>query len=167
MIKPEQSAVFVKRWQVIQRKTKELDWKKTQFAKDLRAQFETDKQLIKWCEDELGMAGGVAQELILRAFAAPIVKDAATWQAVGGFTSVRQVFGLTKQLQARVVQSAVLQSKSIRSVMREQGLIAEPSYQKTDAEILAEFLVDLGVAKIPKSIQAIINKYVVAKLKAA
>jgi hypothetical protein len=162
MMKPDKNSQFVKRWQVIQRKTKELDWEKTQFAKDLRAQFDTDKQVIKWCEGELGMAAHVAQELILRSNAANVVKDAAQWQSVGGFSSVRQLVGLEKKQQVHVVQSAVLQNKSIRSVMRDQGLVAEPVNQKTDAEILAEFVAGMNI-KLPPNIQKILNKYVVAK----
>lgn len=166
MIKPGKTIEFTKRWQVIQRKKKELDWETTQFARELREQFDTDKQLIKWCDIELGLAEHVAQELVLRANVASVVKDATTWQSVGGFTSVRQVVGLTRQQQTDVVQSAVLQNKSVRAVMREQGLVAEPVHQKTDAEILAEFVLDLGI-KIPSSVQKVISKYIVAKSKAA
>jgi hypothetical protein len=165
-MKSEKTMEFVKRWQVIQRKSKDLDWEKTSFAKDLRSQFETDKALIKWCDTELGMAEHVAQELILRANAADVVKDAATWQSVGGFTSVRQLVGLTKQQQVHVVQGAMLQNKPIRSVMREQGLLPEPAHQRSDAEILAEFVATLSV-KIPANVQKIINKYIVVKSRAA
>lgn len=60
----------------------------------------------------------------------------------------------------------MLQNKPIRAVMREQGLLAEPAHQRSDAEILAEFVTSLSV-KIPSNVQKIINKYIVAKSRAA
>lgn len=63
-----------------------------------------------------------------------------------------------------VVQGAMLQNRPIRAIMREQGLLAEPAHQKTDAEILAEFVASLNM-KIPSNVQKIINKYIVAKSK--
>lgn len=167
-MKPDKTIEFVKRWQQIQRKTKELDWEKTQFARDLRAQFDTDKQLIHWCSIELGLAEGIARELLVRAVASQVVRDEATWKSVGGFTSVRQVAELPKKQQIHVIQSAASQNKSVRSVMREQGLIPEPVYRKTDAEILASFVAGLpGTVKIPPEVRVVLNKYIVAQSRAA
>ena len=160
----DRSFEFSQRWRKLLNRTKDLDWEKTLFAKELRAEFDAgasgDKALTKWCEVELGMPQYVATELLLRAVMATQV-DKKGYEQVGGFSAVRQIAALDKRQQVHVIQSAKTQNKSVRSVMRDQGLLPEPPQisANPDAELLAEFLIRSGVS-IPPRIAKVVDKYV-------
>jgi hypothetical protein len=102
----------------------------------------------------------VATELLLRAVMATHV-DKKGYEQVGGFSAIRQIAALDKRQQVRVIQSAKAQNKSVRAVMRDQGLLPEAPQvsENPDAEILAEFLIKSRVS-IPPRIAKVIDKYV-------
>ena len=162
---------LAQRWRRLVSRTKDLDWDKTLFAKDLRAEFGSggagDKALIKWCETEIGMPSYVATELLLRATVAGIV-DKEAYVQIGGFGAVRQIAALDLRQQVHVVQSAKLQNKTVRSVMREQGLLPPPPepVADPDAVLLATFIIEQGI-KLPKEIAKVVAKYKTRHLKAA
>jgi len=83
----DRSLEFSQRWRKLLNRTKDLDWEKTVFAKELRAEFETgvagDRALTQWCEVEIGMPQYVATELLLRAVMATHV-DKKGYEQVGG-----------------------------------------------------------------------------------
>lgn len=160
----DRSFEFSQRWRKLVNRKRDLDWETALFAKDLRAEFDVgvagDKALAKWCEVELGMPQYVATELLLRALVASIV-DKKGYEAIGGFPAVRQLASLDKKQQVQVINAAKHQDKSVRSVMRDQGLLPEPPQVNAnpDAELLAEFLVKSGVA-IPPRIAKVVDRYV-------
>jgi hypothetical protein len=170
----DRSFEFSQRWRKLLNRTKDLDWEKTFFAKELRAEFDAgapgDKALTKWCEVELDMPQYVAAELILRTVMATYV-DNKGYEQVGGFSAVRQIAALDKRQQVHVIQSAKAQNKSVRSVMRDQGLLPDRPRvsENPDAALLAEFLIKSGVP-IPPRIAKVVYRYVkkqVRHLKAA
>lgn len=157
---------YVKRWRELERDSKALDYRKTVFARDLRAEFATDESFRSWCEFKLGITTHQVDELLTRALAAKVTDDEKTYRSVGGFSAIRSLVGVDKPDQIRVLQSAKQQNKSIRSVMREQGLIEAPppSTLRTDIEAMARFVL---ASDAPKDVKAIARKYIAEATKRA
>lgn len=158
---------LAQRWRKLASRSKDLDWDKTIFSKDLRAEFGKgtagDNDLTQWCETELEMPRYVAVELIIRSRMASLTSK-ANYEVIGGFSAIRQVATLGKRDQVRVVQVAVAEQKAVRSVMRDLDLLPkQPDVgPNPDATLLAEYLSSIGV-DLPARIAKVVRKYTTAR----
>lgn len=163
----DKSFELAQRWRKLASRAKELDWDKTLFSKDLRAEFSKgtagDHELTRWCETELEMPQYVAVELLIRSRMAPLLSK-ANYETIGGFSAIRQVATLGKRDQVRVVQVAVAEQKAVRSVMRDLDLLPkQPDVgPNPDATLLAEFLANSGV-DMPARVAKVVRKYTTAR----
>jgi ribosomal protein S18 len=179
---------FVKRWREIERAQKDIDFTRSELARDIRAEFPRgdngDQQFTNWCVNELGLTAFAVKELLLRAVAATVVPDERTYKMVGGFKAIRPMQDLTKSQQVIVLEAAKAQSKAPRTIMKERGLLqsmpvtparvtpvlpapvldrtanhnAPKSEHERDAEVLARYIAKTG-RDIPRDIMALIAKY--------
>lgn len=134
-MKNDKMIQFVKRWRDLERRQKDLDFERSVFARDLRAEFEPgrlgDDEFVNWCVVELGLTAAQARsEFLPRAQAAIAVPDVGTWNQLGGFRQTRHLVGLTKKQQVDVVQAAKVSNKVITTVRRERGLNGAPPISK-------------------------------------
>jgi hypothetical protein len=111
---------ILKRWTKLEAEQKDLDFRRSQLAKEARECFPDDERFIRWCQSDLGVTYKGAQELCLRAKAASVVPDAKTWSVVGGFRSISAVKDLPKREQINVLQAAKASGRGVRSVYNER-----------------------------------------------
>lgn len=178
---------FIERWRELERQTKDLDFQRSVFARDLRKEFAAgsagDDQFTKWCETELGLNAAAACELLTRARAVEVCADEKTYARVGGFKAVRHVIALPKRAQVEVIEAAKSQHKNVLTVVREREKAKNqntPAASKVasstaptlryssfaDAKALAEFIHE-HCEDMPASIRTIVGRYVDAKGKKA
>lgn len=143
---------FVKRWRSIERRQKDLDFERSAWARDLRAECESDRDFVEWCQREAGMSEPVARELLARVAAASIVTDAKTWDTLGGFAQVRSLAALpTKRAKVDAIEAAKSTGLRLSTIVRRS--VPSPDIAPTkaitakeDAAVLAKFI----VAHIPR-----------------
>lgn len=163
---------YVKRWQQLERKSKELDYERSVFAKELRSEFGNDAQFIKWCADELGLTATRSSDLLLRATAAKAVPDASTWSRIGGFREIGALAAVPdRKTQIHIIESAKSTGKGIRTLIRENVTHEPPPPRTTparDAEELARFIVqNVPEDRLTENIRAVVARYVRAIARAA
>jgi hypothetical protein len=159
---------YVKRWQELVRKQRDIDYERSVFAKDLRGEFGTDARFVKWCQEELRLTKVQAEELLLRADLAKTVGTEETWKKVGGFGALRAVEALPIAKRRHVIEVAKTTGKSIRTLVRESDkrspAPAEPlrrSSPQDDASRLAQFILEhVPDAKITATIRAVMSRYI-------
>lgn len=175
---------FIKVWRAIQKDQAELDFRKSAFSKELRAQFSPgksgDETFHKWCMEYLGLQRNQTQELLARGVAVTIVNDPLTWNTLGGYKSIAYVRELPRKEQVAVIDAAKKSGYSIRTIMAKRGhtlpgYAPEPAKKSTDpitqsatkpqrrgvyADItaLSNFVAGLSV-KMPADIKAIVDMY--------
>lgn len=176
---------FIKVWRAIQKDQAELDYRKSAFSKELRAQFSPgksgDEQFHKWCAEYLGLQRNQTQELLARGVAVSIVSDALTWNTLGGYKSIAYVRELPRKEQAAVIETAKKTGYSIRTIMAKRGHTlpgytpepvkrsSEPiaeSASKTqrrgvyaDITALANYVAGLSLKTVPADIRVIVDMY--------
>lgn len=123
------SGVFlalIKRFRALEAAQRDLDFNMSQWARDLRACFESgkpgDNAFVKWCETELSLTEGKARhDLLVRAAAADAVKDIDTWNTVGGFKTIRALTELPRKEQVACLGAVKASGYSLRTVLKERG----------------------------------------------
>jgi len=175
---------LIKVWRQIQKDQRDLDFRKSEFSKELRAHFAAgkagDEMFHRWCLDNLGLQRNQTQELLARGIAATIVTDADAWNMLNGYKSIAYVRELPRKEQIAVIEAAKKSGYSIRTIMAKRGHTL-PGYapvpvKKSDNPItpsatkpqrrgvyaditaLANFVAGLSV-KVPADIRVIADMY--------
>lgn len=175
---------MIKVWRAIQKDQRDLDFRKSEFSRELRAHFPAgktgDNLFHKWCLDNLGLQRNQTQELLARGVAATIVPDADTWNLLGGYRNVAYVRELPRKEQVAVIEAAKKSGYAIRTIMARRGhslpgYAPEPVVRSTgkiekpaskpqrrgvhaDISVLARFVADSGL-KLPGDIRVIVDMY--------
>lgn len=177
-----------KRWIELERRSKDLDFAKSQWARDARARFARgahgDTLFVEWCVARIGVTMFLArEELLTRAVAASVVPDEKTWKQIGGLKAIRPVHSLPRNVQVTVLEAAKAQGKAPINVMRERGLLPKPVVEapkavppprpapvvplpalvskddaRKDAEFLAKFIID-NHKSIPLDVLRVVSRY--------
>jgi hypothetical protein len=160
----DKSFEYVKQWRELERRQKELDFEQSQWARRLRGEFAKgevgDEHFTGWCVTELDIAKSKIAELLLRATAAAIVSDPATWKRVGGYATIKHLDEFSRRDQVAVLEAVKATGKAIRTVVEERGL-REPVKRhdaRKDAAVLAVF-VRGNCRDVPPYIKAIVARY--------
>jgi len=125
---------FVKLWQDLQARTKQLDEDRNNFARDLRKQFpskanvqEGDEQFKTWCIANLKVNEFEARELLTRAMAAIVFTTKDELVSASGETGTRgtsafqSISTLPRAEQVTIMQQAKAQKLTIAKVKRDRG----------------------------------------------
>ncbi len=157
---------YVKRWQELERKQKDLDYERSVFAKELRAEFGNngDARFVKWCKDELGLTEVGANELLLRATMVKTVGDEKTWKNLGGFRAIRAVEVLPREKRVHVIEAAKTTGKSVATLVRENCGVPQTTRERvspiSDAEVLAKFITSHhDESRLPPAVRTIVARY--------
>jgi hypothetical protein len=157
---------FIKRWRELETQRRKLDFERSQWCREVRDEFPKgdvgDKAFTNWLVVELGVTAALGAELLERAVAGRAVLDSTTWDRVGGFSNIRALAPLAQRDRVAVLEAAKAGAKTVKTVMRERGLVATTSkVAKPDVVVLAEFIATLEAA--PKDVMEIVRKYVTRK----
>ena len=162
----DKSFAFVKRWNALEARARELDFDRSQLVHEIRDEFENgaggDRAFKKWCDVELGLSDAQSDGLLLRARAFAIVGDRKAWDKIGGFRAISAVTGLPPIKQVHVLESAKATGRSVLAILRQH---AKPNSADVDEltlrqeiALLAAFVLKLEVA-LPASIEKIAKRY--------
>lgn len=168
---PNKNLQFLKRWRDLEVRQKDLDIEKARWCADLRGEYPDgsagDHQFLDWLEVELGISASLGEELLDRARAAKIVPDKTTWDRVGGYKNVRLLIPLKPRDRVAVLEATKVESKAIRTVLRDRDLAAKPAAPaaKPDVVTLAEYVA--SIPGVPYAVRAIALKYVKQARRAA
>lgn len=166
---PDKIHTYRQRWRDMERRQRDLDYTRSQWAKDLRSEFpantDGDNQFIKWCAQQINLGVAGARELLERAEAIQLVPEETAWTEYGGFPEIRRVLPLPKAHRVRVLAAAKTPDQTIRRMVRGLAPAISATKQSTtpsakdDATRLAAYLV---ARKVPltKSIQEIVDRYI-------
>ncbi len=177
---------LVKRWQELDRQQRDLDYRKSCWARDARKVFPDgesgDDQFSNWLATDLGMSSKMMKELLLRAEAVQVVPDEKTWKQVGGYRAIRPLGVLPSRQRVTVLEAAKSTGQTIAKVIRDRGLAPKieresapkitkpvPVYRTrdvnqdqidhfTDACKMARWIAANG-KNIPRDILTLINRY--------
>lgn len=159
---------LVKAFHALERAQKELDYKLSCWARDLRAICASEKEFTRWCATELGLPDGKAQELLDRAAVVAVVSDVDNFNDRGGFEKLRPILAFPKREQLAIVQAAKAEIRGIASVIKARHPAAptaempalRPSRKLSDADVLAQWIVDNHRGKLPAEVDVIVRMYV-------
>jgi hypothetical protein len=165
---------FVERWRDLERRRKDLDFDRAQFARELRAEFGSDREFGNWCRTELSLQEPQIRDLLVLATAAKTVPDLAVWKRIGGSKEIRKVAALpTKREQVAAIETAKSTGQSIGSIVRaRQAITSVPEDTKplprrspvADAELLARHILRTqSVKDLPQLVRAAIDRYIPAE----
>ncbi len=157
---------FIKRWRELETQRRKLDFERSQWCREVRDEFPKgdagDKAFVNWLAVELGITPAIGAELLERAVASLAVPDSKTWDRVGGFSNIRALAPLAQRDRVAVLEAAKADAKTVKTVMRERGLVAAPTKTaKPDVVVLAEFISTLE--EVPKDVMEVVRKYVTRK----
>lgn len=165
---------FIKQWNEIEKAQTDLDFRRSQWARDVLQACGSERAFKTWCQSELNLTDHKINQLIARAATIKVVSDSATWNQLGGFAKLDKVATLPKREAVAVIEAAKSQCLSVRTVMKQRGHIAPPppiqpvpvSSAKRgamrDAQDLARYLDSLrkqGTVKLPSDIATIVDMY--------
>lgn len=175
---------FIKLWRKIEKDQQELDFRKSEWARDLRRECKSDDEFTRWCADQIGMVHAQAEELLRRAKLVTIVADAPTWNRLGGYEKLQPLISkdLPRKEQVAIVEAAKVSGyvdRPIMRVMQQRGHIAPPVAPRSTAHLpviatptaheiqrLARFI-DETYKNPPPDIRRIVSKYVADKAETA
>lgn len=156
---------FIKQWRALESQRRKLDFERSRWCREVRAEFAKgdvgDRAFVNWLAVELGIASTMGAEMLERALASQTVPDETTWDRVGGFSNVRALAQLPQRDKVTVLEAAKAAAKTVKTVMRERGLVSTKSVAKPDVVLLAEFII--GLNGVPPNIMRVVEKYVVRK----
>lgn len=168
---------FIKLWRKIQKDQEELDFRKAEWARDLRKEHKSDDAFIEWCRVELEMAHGTADELLRRAKLITVIPDAPTWNKLGGYEKLQPLVSkhLPRKEQVAIVEAAKVSGyvdRPITRVMQQRGHLPAPTPARSTAHLpviatptaheiqrLAAFI-DATIKNPPPDVRRIVSKYV-------
>lgn len=159
---------------------KNLDYRISVAARDLRDDCASDREFIKWLDAEFGLNEIKACELLDRAAAVSVVSEADDWKELGGFEKIRPVLAFPKREQAAIVKEAKAEVLKIPTVIRrrhppvpvvpmkrdttvEMPKLRPTSRKLSDAEVLAQWIADgcqMQRGKLPAEVDVIVRMYV-------
>lgn len=157
---------FIQRWKELFQAQKDLDYKKSVFARDLRARFEAgepgDTSFLNWCQDKLELHPRSAAEMLTRAFTASIAVDDKTYKAIGGYREVRNLLDKPKREQVKIIQTAVDEHRGVNAVMR--NITSTLPFKQhfstaTDVRVLADYISRNG-KNVPADVRVVVERYV-------
>lgn len=173
---------FIKLWKKIEKDQQELDFRKSEWARDLLAWRKTEESFIRWCADEIGMQRIQAQEMLRRAKLVTVVADAPTWNKLGGYEKLQPLVSkeLPRKEQIAIVEAAKVSGyvdRPIARVMQQRGHLPKPEPTKTTAhlpviatptareiKLLAEFINET-YKNPPPEVRRVVSKYLAAPPK--
>lgn len=168
---------FIKLWKKIEKDQQDIDFRKSEWSRDLRKNCANDAEFVAWCDVELGMARNTADELLRRARLISVVVDASTWNRLGGYEKLQPLLmmSLPRKEQIAIIEAAKIANyRSILPIMKQRGHAPSPrppSPRSTerlpvvatptaiDIKRLAEFI-DETYKNPPADIRRIIKKYI-------
>lgn len=182
MMTTDKLHTFVKRWNQLAKAQADLDYQKSVYAKDLRAEFGTDASCVKWCEAHLNLTEYQAKELLDRAAAVKVISDPKVWAQVGGsrgFENIRPMLKYPKKEQVAIVEAAKVEALQIPSIIRKRHpepvqvtkptsrgsspIIARPvtTRKMSDADLLAKWIAE-NAASLPMTpeLENVVRMYV-------
>lgn len=180
---------LVQRFNAILQLEKDLDFKKSEWARDLLAACKTESAFVQWFEMHLSLGLVRAKEFLARAAAASIVTDADTWNRLGGFGQITRLEPLTAKQRVQVINTAKARFVQVRTAMSDlnlvpKGVVPTPTKPSTppsranatptpnrgaarDATVLAQYIADFVGIELPRDIQALLDIYVPRRAKRA
>lgn len=178
----KQTMHFIKLWRKIEKAQQELDFRKSEWSRDVRKLSKSDADFIRWCDVELKMARNTAEEMLRRAKLVAVVSDAQTWNKLGGYDKMQPLVmhNLSRKEQIAIVEAAKVSGYApktgpITKIMQQLGhlpksaptshsfslpVIATPTAD--EIRRLAEFI-DETYKNPPDDIRRIISKYTISK----
>lgn len=152
---------YVKRFRNLEARKKDLEHDYNVLCREVRSEYPDgargDAMFDKFLETEFQLGAYERREFLLRAVTANVVPDKETLKRIGGFRSVVHVIALSKKEQIEVLKTVTSSNKSIVTVMRERGHYATPKKGPSDAEVLAQFVVD-RCRNLPDNIREIVER---------
>lgn len=178
---PKQTIRFIKLWRRLEKSHQELDFRKSEWSRDVRKLSKSDAEFIRWCDVELQLARNTAEELLRRAKLIAVVSDALTWKMLGGYEKMQALVlhGLSRKEQVAVVEAAKVSGYAaktgpITKIMQQRGYLPIPAAGShsmfpvisvpiaNEIRRLAEFI-DATYKNPPEDVRRIIGKYMVTK----
>lgn len=155
---------FIRQWKGLERRQKDLDFERSRWCAELRAEFLSgdagDKAFVKWLEVELGLPTERQEELLDRAAAFAVVPDPQQWRELGGFVQTKKLVPLDKKEQVAVIGAAKATGYRISTIVRQRESRPTVSHVP-DVVLLAEFVEQLPDA--PEDLRTLARKYIRAR----
>jgi hypothetical protein len=156
---------FIKRWKELELRQKELDYERSRWCADLRAEFPVgkagDRAFCEWLSLELGIPAERQEECLSRAAAFAIVPDKQEWESLGQFTQIRKLIPLDRRERVAVIGAAKSTGYRIGTVVRQRESKDTTHHPPPDIVLLAEGIEAWGDA--PDELRQIARKYIRAK----
>ncbi len=156
MITTDQTTKLLKRWRKLEADQRDLDFRVSEFARDLRDVCGGELPAVAWCSTELGMTELQAKALLARGALVDVVPDAPTWNRLGGYQKIRVLEQVpTKRARVEFVEKAKSQNLQIASVIRKEraaeqqrtGVVpVQVATPREDAAVMAKFI----LAHVPR-----------------
>jgi len=161
---------LIKAWRALEAAQKDLDYKKSEWAREVRSLAPTDAKFIDWCSVELRLTQAQAKELLDRAATLAIVPDVKTWNTHGGFQKLRKLVELPKKEQVAVIEAAKVSGHAISTVLQQRGHVPTSAPVASvlvgpaaDAAALAAFIrgvIENGASiVVTREIRALLRRY--------
>jgi hypothetical protein len=171
---------FVKLWREIKSDQASVDYRRSVWARDARAEFSNDDQFIKWMGTEFNESEFAARELLTQAAVVRLVPDAQTHARLGGSKGIKPVLALpTKREQIDAIEAAKAGSYAVSTIVNQRRAVAEGRAAASgrvvavarqpvnDAVRLAAFiLARVDQSQIPNDLYEVIRLYVVEERRA-
>ena len=165
---------FVKRWRALEAAQRDLDFKISEFARDVRSEFPAgkvgDDRFTAWLDVELGFTKAQADGLLRRVSLLSVVPDVKTWNHHGGYEKLLPISDLPRKEQVATLEAAKASKLTIATIIRQRSKpvaapadsIERPEVRTAspaeDAAALAEFI-DSTCPTIPRSIKRLVDRY--------
>lgn len=165
---------FVKRWRALEAAQRDLDFRISEWARDLRSEFVAgkagDDRFVSWCDQELGITKAQADGLLRRVSLLSVVPDAKTWNSFGGYEKLLPISDMPRKEQVATIEAAKASKLTIATIVRQRSkptptatdsvdrperVTASPA---EDAAALAEFI-DQVCPNVPRSIKRLVDRY--------
>lgn len=161
---------LIKAFRALEAEQKDLDFRRSQWAREVRALAPSDAKFVDWCGVELGLTQAQAKELLDRAATLAIVPDVKTWNEHGGFQKLRKLVELPKKEQVAVIEAAKVSGYAVSTVIKQRGHAPTAAPVATiavgpaaDAAALAEYIRGLQAANaqivVTREIRALLRRY--------
>lgn len=166
-MKTERLIELAKQWHQLENEQRQIDYRKSVWCREARAEFSTDRQFLQWCEIELGKTRAESEKLLAQADAAKIVTDASTWKKLGGSKQIEKLVVLPRKEQVACIEAAKVSGQKLMVVIRERHPTMAPAPTPgrirrdfKDAEVLAQWIVDNHRGKLPAEVDVIVRMYI-------
>jgi len=156
---------FIRQWKSIERRQKDLDYERSRWCHDVRAEFGSgpsgDKLFCEWLAIELSLPPDRGAECLSRAEAFKIAPDSRTWDLLGGYRQIGKLVPLDKRERVAVIGAVQASGYRIETVLRQRNSKPVVSAGTPDIVLLAEFVESLD--NVPEQLREIARHYVRAR----